>query len=148
MKTRIALPLSMLGLVLGLVLGIQPVKAQNEPVLNGSTLKAEDIAAKADAVFVGEIIQMGFPNPSAPGLASYGTQVKVLQVLRGSVDAQITVTIDTHAMNREEPPKVGTQYIFFVKKEGDHFKALKLLTATDANIAKVKALIAAAPAPK
>ena len=138
----------MLGLVLGLVLGVQPVKAQNEPVLTGSALKSEDIAAKTDAVFVGEIMQIGFPNPSSPGMASYGVQVKVLQVLRGSVEGQAIVTVATRAINREEPPKAGSQYIFFAKKEGDRFEALKLLPATAANVAKIKGLLPPAPAGK
>jgi hypothetical protein len=146
----------MLVLMLNLFLGIQLVKAQNAskamdqnvPVLTGSTLKSEDIAVKADSIFIGEIVQMSFPDATAPDLASYSTRVKVLQVLRGSANAQVTVSIDTYAMNHEEPPKVATPYIFFVRKEAKRFEALKLLPATEVNVAKVKALIAAAPAKK
>jgi hypothetical protein len=150
MKTQNAFSMLTLWMLLNLVLGLQPVKAQNEPLLSGSTLKSEDIAVKVDAVFVGEITDPGLTVPTSPGMASYnGVQVKVLQVLRGSIDAQtITVKLDIFAANREEPPKVGTQYIFFVKKDGDRFTALKLLPATDDHITKVKALIAAAPAGK
>jgi hypothetical protein len=136
-------------------LGLQLSKAQNELVLSGSSLKSEDIATKVDAIFVGEITAIGFGNTKEKGESSYrGVQVKVLQVLRGAVDTSITVTLyvvgrmDFH----EDPPKVGSSYIFFAKKAGafekDPYIVLKLLPATDANIAKVKALIAAAPASK
>ena len=50
--------------------------------------------------------------------------------------------------SHEQLPKVGNTYIFFVKKiahpDPDPYRAIKLLPATDDNIAKVKALIAQA----
>jgi hypothetical protein len=157
MKTK-TLTFSMLGLMLSLVLGIQITKGQNtpagveqsEPVLSGSTLKSEDVMVKADAIFVGEIVEIGFPTAKAPGRGSYyGVQVKVLQVLRGSVDAQVTVTLYTTYSAHEQPPKVGNTYIFFAHKNTepgwDNYTVVKLLPATDATITKVKGIIAQAP---
>lgn len=50
------------------------------------------------------------------------------------------------------PPKYGNSYIFFVNRNysgsDNPFTALKLLPATDDNIAKVKKLIATASASK
>src|SRR5260221_10713215 len=123
MKTRTALLLSML--LLSLVLGVQICKGQNTPaetdqsapILSGSGLKSEDVAVKADAVFVGEITKMGLLDESAPGRDSYhGVQVKVLQVLRGTVAAQVSVTLYATYTAREQPPKVGGTYIFFARK--------------------------------
>lgn len=164
MKTRTALPVTMLWIMLSLVFTIQISRAQNtpagaeqnEPALSGSTLRSEDVATKADAVFVGQITHLGFSNLKALGEAVYrGLQVKVLQVLRGSVDPQSTFTLRVMVpsiSSHENPPAVGSTYIFFVKKDDpskhDAYTVLKLLPATDDNIAKVKAVIAAAPAGK
>jgi hypothetical protein len=152
MKTQSAFSLVTLtlGMFLSIILGAPAACAQNELVLSGSTLKSEDIATKVDIVFVGEITDPGLTLPTSPGMASYnGIQVKVIQFLRGSFNAQtITIKLDILAANREEPPKVGAQYILFVKKDGNRFTALKLLPSTDDQIAKVKALIAATPLPK
>lgn len=154
----------MLWIVLSLVFTIQISRAQNtpagagqnEPMLTGSTLRSDDVATKADAVFVGQITHLGFSNLKALGEAVYrGVQVNILQVLRGSLDPQSTFTLRVmvpSTRSHENPPTVGISYIFFVKRDDpskhDAYTVLKLLPATDANIAKVKALIAAAPAAK
>jgi hypothetical protein len=158
MKTRTALPMSVLLILLSLTLGVQPVKSQNAPAatassdsmkLTGSTLREEDLVAKSDAIFIGEIADPGLTVPTSPGMASYsGVQVKVLQVLRGSVDPQVTVKLDIFATNHEGPPQVGSSYIFFVHKENDQLRVLKLLPTTNANTTKVTKVIAAAPASK
>jgi len=64
------------------------------------------------------------------------------------VAGQLTASLKVFMGYRQKPPESGNSYIFFVRKNGSEFAVLKLLPATDANIAKVKALIAAAPAPK
>lgn len=141
-----------------LFFGIQMVKAQNIPagasqnqsILSGSRLKSEDVTTKVDAVFIGEIEEIGFPTTLSPGALTYhGVKVKVLQVLRGSVGAEVTVTLYAERTSnvREQAPKVSGTYIFFIKQTPGWNIVHKLLPATDDNIAKVKQLIAAAPAP-
>ena len=146
-----------MGLMLSLIIGVQIVAAQNttnpgavqaEPKLSGSRFKTEDMALKADAVFVGEITQMGSPTAKMAGAVVYhGVQVKILQVLRGSIDPQSTFTLYVSGTTtfHEDSPKVGSSYIFFVRKNGpgqpDLYSVLKLLPATDATTAKVKGLI-------
>ncbi len=110
---------------------------------------------KTDAIFVGEITQMGFPSIKAVGrLSYYKNKVKVLQILRGTIEPQIKVTIYLYSVSdiSETQPNIGTAYIFFIKKNDqgtfDPYTALKLLPATDTNITKVKKLIAAAPVSK
>jgi hypothetical protein len=157
MKTKTAHLWSILWIVL--VFGIQVSKAQNtpagvgqtEPVLSGSALKSEDTATKVDAVFVGEITTIGGGNPKATGRSAYrGVQVKVLQVLRGSVAPQVSVTLYARFEGgvHEQPPVVGGTYIFFAHKNiepgVDNYTVLKLLPATDDSTAAVKKLI---PAP-
>ncbi len=147
-------------MIFSLIFGRQILNAQDSievesTKLSGSDLKSEDAAAKSDGIFVGKITQIGLPNAKAAGqVAYYGNKVHVLQVLRGAIGAQVKVTLYVHYVSDipENPPKVDGTYIFFVKKianpDPDPYKALKLLPATDANIARVQALIAAAPAGK
>jgi hypothetical protein len=163
MKIKYLLPLAICALF-NMLVSIQSVKAQNpvaagqgESILTGSAQKSEEIAAKADVVvFIGKIIELGDPVPASTDTASYsGVQVKVLQVLRGTVDGDVVkVTLrTTWGRNvHESPPVVGSTYIFFARKNTEKgwnpYTVLKLLPATDATTAKVKALIAAAPASK
>ena len=163
MKTNNVPPLSIPWILL-LILGIEPLNAQNPPAtgpnesikLSGSAIKAEDIVLSCDAVCVGEIEDMGLPtNSSTTGLVVYsGIEVKVLQILRGAVEHQIKFTLNTlkSPSIQEMPPNFGSSYIFFVNRNSpeadDPFTALKLLPATDDNIATIKKLIATAPASK
>jgi hypothetical protein len=158
MKTKIA-PYWVMALILSawLVLDTPMTKAQDnsggkgptEPInLSGSNLKAEEIVLKSDAVFVGEITQTSDGPPAAASMHSVGVQVKVLQILKGSVDTEISVTMDVYSIYREGPPQVGSSYIFFAHKEDNRIRVLKLLPATDANVTKVKAAIASTPAGK
>jgi hypothetical protein len=65
---------------------------------------------------------------------------------------EVTVAFKTVDDAHEETPTVGNSYIFFVvtviHPDPDPYKAHKILPATEDNIAKVKALIAAAPTDK
>jgi hypothetical protein len=163
MKTRTILSPLILWILLSSILGIQMSEAQNSPAeasqngpaLTGSSQKSEDIVVKADAIFVGEVTTIGFGELKAPGESVYrGVQVKVSKVFRGTVADSITVTLLVVGRMEfhEDPPKVGNSYIFFVKKNAreqpDSYAVLKLILGTDANITRVKALIAAAPASK
>jgi hypothetical protein len=157
MKPINCIPISILWILFILTFSVQPLKSQNSPnvtpndsiKLPGSTFKEEDVAPRSDSIFIGEIMDMGPSAPTSPGTASFnGVRVKVLQILRGSIGSEITVEITSFALEHEALPKVGSSYIFFVKKDGDRFTAVKLLPATDDHITKVKGLIAAAPAGK
>jgi len=132
------------ALVAFLLIGI--VRADGTPTLAGSSIKTEDVALKCNAVFVGKITHVGPPTGAAPGLATFGVKVTVLQVLRGTVDAQVGIRIDDDVLNHESAPKVENTYVFFVEKDETRLTALKLLPATDDNIATVKKLIAQLPA--
>ena|ERR1700734_861270 len=163
MKTKNLL-LQLVLIALLIVFGVQGSKAQNVSVrdaLNephspiGSSLKSEDLVPRCNAILIGTILDMGLASAKSPDrMAFYHVKVSPSQVLFGKVRHTISVTIhvtwDSHV--HEEVPVKGESYIFFLKtgsQEGiDPFTVLKLLPATDDNIAKVKALIAAAPASK
>ncbi|MDB4793752.1 hypothetical protein OAG63_01835 [Methylacidiphilales bacterium] len=164
MKIKTILQPFIVIIALSFILGIQGSKAQSvqpnaventSTKLSGSDLKSGDAITKCDAIFVGEITQMGFQSLKATGRSSYyGNIIKILQVLRGAISVQIKVTLYVYYVSDtpENIPKVGNPYIFFVKKNAsgqpDPYTALKLLPATDDNITKVKALITAAPPSK
>ncbi len=126
-------------------------KAQNPaaPKLFGSGLEIETILPKSNLVFVGEITHLIKGPAASPDMHTNFVEVKVLQVLRGSVGAQIRFTMDILAANDSEAvPKAGDVYLFFIEQNTGRNTALKLLPSTGDNIAKIKALIAAAPPSK
>jgi hypothetical protein len=120
------------------------VYAGDEPKLPGSNLTIEDAVAKSDAVFKGQLTDLGEKDRNAGDHLTSGpeydsAQVKVAQTWKGTVDAQISVGIFPYddPMHRETTPKVGESYIFFVEKsEGTAapFRALKILPATHDNM--------------
>ena len=140
--------------MIGLVCGSPALKAQDTPVssdqkLTGSVVKVEDIISTCDAVFLGEITDIGVPSdPADDGwTVTSGIGVSVSENLRGSVESQIKVTLRTlsSSSTQESTPKFEGSYIFFVNKTADAsedpYMVVKLLPATDTNIAMVKQLI-------
>jgi len=116
-----------------------------ESKLAGSYLRLEDILAKSDIVFVGEIERIGWPDVKEAGIDSYhGVRVKVIQTLKGSLGSEASVEIGVRE-GEETAPHVGTRYLFFIVKEIGWLTVRKLVVANDATIAQVKQLIAAAP---
>ena len=134
--------------------------------LTGSYLKVETAISKSDAVFIGEVIVQGFEVPQ-PTDASYagpllkGIKFKISKMIRGSIGDGISLSMFVMTTRHEELNVVRQPYIFFVQTKGE--KALdypynclekadtdtiviKLLRATDDNIAIVKKLIAQLPA--
>ena len=123
--------------------------------LSGSDLTSTDAAAKADAIFVGKVLFINFGSLKAKGQSVFrGVQVQVTQILFGTVDKQVTLTlrIQGTVSSREAPPNVGGDYIFFVMKGvtpgGDKLSAIKVLDGSDDNIKKVRDLIASMPKPQ
>jgi len=164
MKKQFVLLLSMSWIALSLVISVQVSHAQNAPTgagqtepvkLTGGDVKSEDAILKTDVLFIGQITHLGFGNLKAQGEAVYrGMQIKVIQILRGSLQPESTFTLRVfHVYSSDEyPPTEGSSYIFFAKRndpsEKDAYAIVKLLPATDANVTKVKALTASAPASK
>ena len=158
MKIEYAMHVCLIALFLSMnPVNTPPLKAQNfvsgsqnpSSGLSGSDLKAEDVVVKSDAVFIGNITGVvAGASAKEQGVTTFVVSVGVTECLRGDVAGQLTASLKVFMGYRQKPPESGNSYIFFVRKNGSEFAVLKLLPATDANIAKVKALIAAAPAPK
>lgn len=117
---------------------------------SGSEKKAEDIVTTCDAIFIGQIIAKGPVMLTKPGASYRSYTVKVITLLKGTLAGEIQVSLDVRNDGRvaEVIPHVGENYIFFAMLKAGEVIAMKLLPATDDNITKVKALIAAAPPSK
>src|ERR1700683_3024352 len=123
MKTKNAPSARLIGILLVYsILSIQGLESQDAgpqnapPALSGSHSKLQDVVSKADDIFLGKMLQTGPITVSAPGqLGCSGNKIEVLQTLRGSVNAQITVSFNVHYDSREQVPIVGNTYIFFVQ---------------------------------
>ena len=100
--------------------------APSEYVSNDS-FSLEEAVSKSDAIFIGDITELGL---------GVGSNVKVFQVFRGSPARQTSITVNTVSA-----PQEGSSYIFLARKnsveEAGPFSALKLLPASDDNIAQV-----------
>jgi hypothetical protein len=126
------------------------VRASDNPKYVGSTNDLPWATSKSDIIFVGTITNSGTKTqlPTTimyAGTAYGGIKVKVLSVLRGSVGSRASVCLIVDTTVHEERPAVGGAYIFFVVPNEDQtpdpFYALKLLPATDDNIARARKLI-------
>jgi hypothetical protein len=117
--------------------------------LVGSWHEPKEILAKVDAIFTGQFVTISEGDFVATGGPTYGAKVKVLQLLKGTVDPQINVLLHPFSGGQihERKPELNHTYIFFVKVlKGDNLsQVVKLMDGTDDRIAKVKALIAPAP---
>jgi len=136
-------------------------QADDAAILVGGSLKPEEAVSKSDAVFVGEVTDTGIkvmPPPDCPyeGPLYRGIKIKVLQFLRGSVRDHVSVALFVPTMKLVTLHMVGNSYIFFVQTKSQKALdypynclekadttdiAIKLLPATDENIATVKKLI-------
>jgi hypothetical protein len=125
--------------------------------LPGSDQKTEDVIPKCNVAFEGQVLTVGSIGMEVGGLPGYyGNKVKVLQVFRGSV-GPVATTLDYEAVDTsmELVPLVGDKCLFLAHKYTAaggidagtiYLRTLKVLAATDDNIAKVKQLAATLPA--
>jgi len=125
------------------------LRADEWPKLTGSNLAITDALSQSDFIFIGKIPQMSGEAASTIRAIYGGVHVNVLRTLRGTLVKQISVSLDVFMADKgEEKPKTGSPYIFFVRKtieaEGDDM-ALKILPATDNNVAAIKKLVVGLP---
>jgi len=106
-----------------------------------------------DLIFVAKINTVGAPKslaPSQPGVSSYSLNVTVNRNLVGDLPPNMKGTTFTYNLKRpsyeggdldETAPVVGESYIFFASELKGDFTALKMLIATESNIATVEKLL-------
>lgn len=127
--------------------------SMGEGLFTGHMKKNENVLKEAKDIIVGKFTALGYPGSDASGEDFYEQgQVEVISALRGSLAGTLRVGYSVRTVpgkDQEIPPVVGTEYIMFIQKLGpNECEIKKLLPATDENITKIKALIAAAPAGK
>jgi hypothetical protein len=108
--------------------------------------------SKGEVAAAANIVLAKFTNVKGSGAASmlgtlYHGNIKILQVLKGDASGNVEVgfSVIQGPKDTEVEPNLTDIYIIVL---AGHHEIRKLLPATDDNIAKVKALIAAAPAGK
>ena len=121
-------------------------RAVDIPKLCGSDVLIENAIAKSNAVFEGKVTELGDESTPCNGRTSLYGVVRVLNVLRGQLGADEFVWMDVYLTLDQEPPKMGGSYIFCVTKTHSQTisypsPVLKMLSATDDNIALAKKLI-------
>ena len=120
---------------------------QSTPLrFTGSEQKYEEALAKADIVFEGQVNRVGQWAFGPSGETAYnGVRITVSQIFKGSIESPADVFLYVRHDNViEAPPETGKAYIFFVRQLNQK-KVLKLVPATDENVAKTKQLIAQSP---
>jgi hypothetical protein len=139
----------------GQVKEVLPPEAAGGEFFCGDDLKPEFALKKSDAIFVGEITAQGIEDHgdsfsfAYPGDHFCGVNVKVTQVLRGTVPNKTSVTLFVKSPPRDDPSVLKGPYIFFVKNNDassrDAFTVLKVLRSSDSTIAQTKELIVPTP---
>lgn len=137
-----------LAIIFALLFSIGFAHAQT--AFTGSDSKLDVAVKNADAIFTGQVEEIGAPVFKALGEKSYyGIRIKVVQVLKGTVDSEVLVSLiarmDTKVV--EAPPESGKTYLFFAKKKknSSQLRVIKLIVANNPSIAEVKQLISQSP---
>lgn len=135
-------------LFVALIVSMELAKGQSP--LTGSEVPLGTAVKQSDAIFTGQIEEIRGPVVKDIGEKDYfGVKVKVLDVLKGTVDPEVSVALSDRTGTKvpEVAPETGKTYLFFAKKKpvGSQFRVLKLLPADDSIIAQVKQLIAQNP---
>jgi len=122
-------------------------------LFSGHGKKNEDALKESTDIAVAVFTSLGNRGADATGEDDYDqAEIEVVTTLKGNLPGKLKVFYAVLSMpgkNQESPPVLGTQYIMFIQKLGPtEYEIKKMLPATDDSIAKIKALIAAAPAAK
>jgi hypothetical protein len=124
---------------------------------SGRDVAVEGALSKADVVLIGKLSGAGNEVDSPPfapvaGPTFSGARISVIQVLKGTAGSSVGVSFFVNSANHEKSPDAASSYIFFLAKNAanatDQYTILKILPASDDNVSKIKALIAALPGGK
>lgn len=115
--------------------------ANGSPNLTGSSLKLTDEVTSATEIVVGKFTKIGNGASFTLSGRRYRGQVALSEILKGTVFDSSDIAFTVGIQSKEVVPNLEDTYIVFIHNH----RIKKLLPASDDNIAKVKALIAAAP---
>ena len=152
-KWNKAIPLPLLGSVFLLFLlnnwgmGQSAAAGKNEEKnLTGHAVTIEKMARLCDDIVLAKFIAIGYPSGDANGQDYYEqAKIEIDSTLKGSLSGTITVGYDVlnvPGTDRETVPTPGESYIAFIRENGPiERRILKLLPATDVNVAEVKKVL-------
>ena len=119
--------------------------ATDKPNLVGSRIKTEDVALRANSIFVGHFNFVGEgPDADETGLGYFdNARVKITQSLKGALWGNVTVSYSIlEVPPTESNPEPKTNYVFFIHViSPTQLSVEKLLPATEDNINLAKKLI-------
>lgn len=115
---------------------------KQEEALPGSKVTLDVAAKSAEIIAVATIIRASVHDPTAPGAADYTAEIEITRLLKGETkEKKLSLDYRVRSIpDKEEAPKVGSSYIFFLrglKPQG--MEVLKILADTEANRAAVGA---------
>jgi hypothetical protein len=118
-----------------------------EARLPGSDLTVAEAGKRADMIAVARAIKFRVGIGSHDQLACSGFEVKTSGTIKGSLRGQEMRTVsfivkgysvdDRPQQKGEEIPRVGDDYIFFIKKIGKTYHVIKVLRKTKENLQAV-----------
>jgi hypothetical protein len=111
----------------------------SEESFTGKALKAEEAVKSADTIIVGRLIDLGMPQPDAPGETYYeDAKIEVVRTLKGNKSEQLTVSFTVQKVFPravEKVPEKGQEYLFFIKTRAPRaLRAIKILHPTQDNL--------------
>jgi hypothetical protein len=125
--------------------------ANNKIGFTGDDIDIKEAISPSKLIFVGSLTNLGKVDLRGKGTFAYDMAVAVVsKIYLGNVESpvKLNIRVRNNAMVMETAPSLDEPYIFIISQKNNHNYLIKLLPATDDNIAKVKALIAAMPASK
>jgi hypothetical protein len=135
------------GMLLTTLLCLTVLTEGKEGRLPGSGLSAEEAGKRADIIVVARAIKFDLGMGSHGDLACSGFQVKTSATIKGGSEGQEVRTVsfvvkeysidDRPQQKGEAIPRLGDDYIFFIKKVGKTHHAIKVLRKTKENLQAV-----------
>ena len=134
-------------MLLTTVLCLTLLSQSKEGRLPGSGLTTESAGQEADIILVAKVIQGGPCTGSHGDLGCSFFKVKTSATIKGGLAGQEVQmvsflvkeysVVDRPRQKGEAIPKVGDDYVFFIKKFGRIYDAIKILRKTKENLRAV-----------
>lgn len=112
--------------------------------LPGSALSLEQ-AVLSPFVFIGRITDVAAPVPDAPGQATYRVKVRIVEMLKGTLEGDVDFSITVRTLpeeTAESVPQQGQKYVLFVQGKVDKSLFVERMLSDSTEVVEcVKALI-------
>jgi len=137
-------PLSFCSFLIITAIILLSAYASDGPALSGSSLKLDDEVASATEIVIAKFTEITEGASSTLSGYRYKGLIAISDILKGNAPVSSKIAFTVGMQTKESVPNLSDIYILIL----DNHHIRKLLPATDANVAKIKALIAATPVSK